>query len=53
MGPFFMKHSKVRGAYCLGIFQNGKDPTTLLGGNLFAFILHVKSFTISNIVLYG
>ncbi|CAJ1968053.1 unnamed protein product [Sphenostylis stenocarpa] len=32
MGPFFMKHSKVRGAYCLGVFQNGKDPTTLLGG---------------------
>lgn len=29
-----MKHSKVRGAYCLGIFQNGKDPTTLLGGML-------------------
>lgn len=27
-----MKHSKVRGAYCLGIFQNGKDATTLLGG---------------------
>lgn len=30
-----MKHSKVRGAYCLGIFQNGNDPTTLLGGILF------------------
>ncbi|KAA3473822.1 aspartic proteinase-like protein 2 [Gossypium australe] len=27
----FMKHSKVQGAYCLGIFQNGMDPTTLLG----------------------
>ncbi|CAM0906563.1 unnamed protein product [Alopecurus aequalis] len=25
-------HSKVEGAYCLGVFQNGKDPTTLLGG---------------------
>ncbi|EHA8591928.1 putative aspartic proteinase-like protein 2 [Cocos nucifera] len=25
-------HSKVQGAYCLGIFQNGKDPTTPLGG---------------------
>ncbi|GMN34460.1 hypothetical protein TIFTF001_004700 [Ficus carica] len=25
-------HSKVHGGYCLGIFQNGKDPTTLLGG---------------------
>ncbi|KAK6120848.1 hypothetical protein DH2020_045404 [Rehmannia glutinosa] len=25
-------HSKVHGSYCLGIFQNGKDPTTLLGG---------------------
>ncbi|KAI6695160.1 hypothetical protein NL676_022870 [Syzygium grande] len=29
---YILKHSKVRGAYCLGIFQNGKDPTTLLGG---------------------
>ena len=28
----FMKHSKVRGAYCLGVFSNGNDPTTLLGG---------------------
>lgn len=30
----FMKHSKEHGAYCLGVFQNGKDPTTLLGGIL-------------------
>jgi len=37
MGKFFVKHSKVRGAYCLGIFQNGKDPTTLLGGNFISF----------------
>lgn len=29
-----IKHSKVRGAYCLGFFQNGKDSTTLLGGLL-------------------
>ncbi|XP_021755186.1 aspartic proteinase nepenthesin-1-like [Chenopodium quinoa] len=29
---YLFKHSKVRGAYCLGVFQNGKDPTTLLGG---------------------
>ncbi|KAA8522620.1 hypothetical protein F0562_013019 [Nyssa sinensis] len=29
---YLFQHSKVRGAYCLGIFQNGKDPTTLLGG---------------------
>ncbi|KAK9284849.1 hypothetical protein L1049_024029 [Liquidambar formosana] len=29
---YLFRHSKVRGAYCLGIFQNGKDPTTLLGG---------------------
>lgn len=29
---YMFRHSKVRGAYCLGIFQNGKDPTTLLGG---------------------
>ena len=29
-----VKHSKVHGAYCLGIFQNEKDPTTLLGGNV-------------------
>ncbi|KAJ9540791.1 hypothetical protein OSB04_027297 [Centaurea solstitialis] len=28
----FAQHSKVRGAYCLGIFANVKDPTTLLGG---------------------
>lgn len=29
---YIFRHSKVHGAYCLGIFQNGKDPTTLLGG---------------------
>ncbi|KAJ4963435.1 hypothetical protein NE237_023374 [Protea cynaroides] len=29
---YLFRHSKVRGAFCLGIFQNGKDPTTLLGG---------------------
>ncbi|KAF9619595.1 hypothetical protein IFM89_007916 [Coptis chinensis] len=29
---YLFKHSKHPGAYCLGIFQNGKDPTTLLGG---------------------
>lgn len=29
---YLFRHLKVRGAYCLGIFQNGKDPTTLLGG---------------------
>lgn len=29
---YLFKHSKVPGAYCLGVFQNGKDPTTLLGG---------------------
>ncbi|KNA19374.1 hypothetical protein SOVF_062200 [Spinacia oleracea] len=29
---YLFKHSKVAGAYCLGVFQNGKDPTTLLGG---------------------
>ncbi|XP_057861928.2 aspartic proteinase nepenthesin-1 [Cryptomeria japonica] len=31
---YLFQHSKVHGAYCLGIFQNGKDPTTLLGGIL-------------------
>ncbi|KAL6222646.1 hypothetical protein ACLB2K_006038 [Fragaria x ananassa] len=31
---YLFRHSKVCGAYCLGIFQNGKDPTTLLGGIL-------------------
>ncbi|CAM8901010.1 unnamed protein product [Rhodiola kirilowii] len=31
---YLFRHSKVRGAYCLGIFPNGKDPTTLLGGIL-------------------
>uniref|UniRef100_A0A0D6QXC1 Peptidase A1 domain-containing protein n=1 Tax=Araucaria cunninghamii TaxID=56994 RepID=A0A0D6QXC1_ARACU len=29
---YLFRHSKVHTAYCLGIFQNGKDPTTLLGG---------------------
>ncbi|KAM1073766.1 hypothetical protein TB2_018415 [Malus domestica] len=29
---YLFRHSKVPGAYCLGIFKNGKDPTTLLGG---------------------
>ncbi|KAK4765126.1 hypothetical protein SAY86_026216 [Trapa natans] len=29
---YLFRHSKVRGAYCLGIFQNGRDSTTLLGG---------------------
>eukprot|EP01018_Ginkgo_biloba_P014800 Gb_30455 [translate_table: standard] len=29
---YLFRHSKVHGAYCLGIFKNGKDPTTLLGG---------------------
>ncbi|XP_074296725.1 aspartic proteinase 36-like [Silene latifolia] len=29
---YLFKHSKVHGAYCLGVFQNGKDLTTLLGG---------------------
>ncbi|WCJ35518.1 Eukaryotic aspartyl protease family protein [Euphorbia peplus] len=31
---YLFRHTKVSGAYCLGIFQNGKDPTTLLGGIL-------------------
>ncbi|KAE8665764.1 RING/U-box superfamily protein with ARM repeat domain isoform 1 [Hibiscus syriacus] len=29
---YLFQHSKIQGAYCLGIFQNEKDPTTLLGG---------------------
>ncbi|XP_031494658.1 aspartic proteinase 36-like [Nymphaea colorata] len=29
---YLFRHSKVHGAYCLGVFQNGRDPTTLLGG---------------------
>lgn len=29
---YLFRHSKVLDAYCLGVFQNGKDPTTLLGG---------------------
>ncbi|KAK8949664.1 Aspartic proteinase Asp1 [Platanthera zijinensis] len=29
---YLFRHSKIDGAYCLGVFQNGKDPTTLLGG---------------------
>jgi hypothetical protein len=32
---YLFRHSKVEGAYCLGVFQNGKDPTTLLGGKIF------------------
>ncbi|KAI3521057.1 hypothetical protein L1887_10516 [Cichorium endivia] len=32
---YLFPHSLVTGAYCLGIFQNGKDPTTLLGGIIF------------------
>ncbi|PHT44934.1 hypothetical protein CQW23_14092 [Capsicum baccatum] len=29
---YLFQHFKVRGAYCLGIFPNGKNPTSLLGG---------------------
>ncbi|KAL9245822.1 hypothetical protein vseg_019427 [Gypsophila vaccaria] len=29
---YLFKHAKVPGAYCLGVFQNGNDPSTLLGG---------------------
>lgn len=29
---YLFRHTKVRGAYCLGIFKNGNDQTTLLGG---------------------
>ncbi|KAK9271998.1 hypothetical protein L1049_002367 [Liquidambar formosana] len=29
---YLFRHTKVCGAYCLGIFPNGKDSTTLLGG---------------------
>ncbi|KAK4771811.1 hypothetical protein SAY86_013586 [Trapa natans] len=29
---YLFQHSKVPGAYCLGIFQNERDSTTLLGG---------------------
>ncbi|KAL9261001.1 Aspartic proteinase 36-like protein [Drosera capensis] len=29
---YLFRHMKVHGAYCLGIFHNGRDPTTLLGG---------------------
>lgn len=31
---YLFRHTKVHGAYCLGIFQNGDDGTTLLGGIL-------------------
>ncbi|PON54240.1 Aspartic peptidase [Parasponia andersonii] len=30
---YLFRHTKIRGAYCLGIFKNA-DPTTLLGGIL-------------------
>ncbi|XP_042452749.1 aspartic proteinase nepenthesin-2-like [Zingiber officinale] len=29
---YLFRHSKVSGGYCLGVFQNGRDQTTLLGG---------------------
>ncbi|KAF3640857.1 putative aspartic proteinase-like protein 2-like isoform X2 [Capsicum annuum] len=29
---YLFQHFKVRGAYCLGIFPNGMNPTSLLGG---------------------
>ncbi|XP_058069997.1 aspartic proteinase 36-like isoform X2 [Magnolia sinica] len=29
---YLFRHSKVHGGYCLGIFQNENDQTTLLGG---------------------
>ncbi|XP_040998063.1 aspartic proteinase 36-like isoform X1 [Juglans microcarpa x Juglans regia] len=29
---YLFRHTKASGAYCLGIFQNADDPTTLLGG---------------------
>lgn len=44
-----MKHSKVHGAYCLGIFQNGKDPTTLLGGRCFANLPQFSTCYISTV----
>ncbi|XP_073026784.1 aspartic proteinase 36-like [Primulina eburnea] len=32
---YLFRHSKMPGSYCLGIFTNGEDPTTLLGGIIF------------------
>ncbi|XP_010558952.1 PREDICTED: aspartic proteinase CDR1 isoform X2 [Tarenaya hassleriana] len=29
---YLFRHSKMKGAYCLGVFPNGNDHTTLLGG---------------------
>ncbi|KAI3726333.1 hypothetical protein L1987_66130 [Smallanthus sonchifolius] len=29
---YLFRHARVSGAYCLGVFQNANDPTTLLGG---------------------
>ncbi|KAL8251008.1 hypothetical protein R6Q59_034701 [Mikania micrantha] len=29
---YLFRHARVSGAYCLGVFQNENDPTTLLGG---------------------
>lgn len=55
----YVKDSRVSGAYCLGIFQNGKDPTTLLGGldcvTFFYFVLfkvYVYVVNCSNILIY-
>ena len=44
----YVKHSKVHGAYCLGIFQN-VDPTTLLGGNYLTSIKIYTGFTLLSI----
>ncbi|XP_018680544.2 aspartic proteinase 36-like [Musa acuminata AAA Group] len=32
---YLFRHSKVSGAYCLGVFQNEKDLTAILGGIIF------------------
>ncbi|XP_073311987.1 aspartic proteinase 39-like isoform X2 [Primulina huaijiensis] len=32
---YLFRHSKMPGSYCLGIFTNGEDLTTLLGGIIF------------------
>ncbi|XP_010933525.1 aspartic proteinase 36 isoform X2 [Elaeis guineensis] len=46
---YLFRHSKVRGAYCLGFFHNGQDATTLLGGQ---FQIGLINFDISLSVKY-
>ncbi len=43
-GLFCLQHTKIPGAYCLGVFEN-QDPTTLLGGRF--LMMHVRHGAVS------